>query len=139
MNIIRIALMTVLCVFSGATDNGTLPNNTPTSDLCLPIFDAYGNVHTGRSLYNCASVMQDPYMAISSIAQYSHENLTVYCDLVLNNLIELNELANYVVIDFYFRQRWQDIRWVSCVSRVCAVLVFSLMTSSVGLFFTDLA
>jgi hypothetical protein len=93
--------------------NTTYPNNHSASDLCVPIFDEFGNLHTGRSLYHCASVMQDPYMAITSVDQYADQNLTVVSDIVLNNLIQMNELENYVSIDLYFRLRWQDIRWVS--------------------------
>jgi hypothetical protein len=118
-----ILLLLVLLVYFPGTRNAastseydsniTYPNDTPTSDLCKPVFDEYGNMHAGRTLYACAFVMQDPYIAVTSVAQYADQNLTVYSDMVLNNLIEMNELDNYVVIDLYFRLKWQDIRWVS--------------------------
>ena len=94
------------------------PNNVSTSDLCSVVADELGNVHTTRTLYACAGTMQDPYTAITSISQYSDQNLTVETDMVINNLIEMNELENFVIIDLYFRWWWQDIRWVSYVSCV---------------------
>lgn len=110
-------IVTNCCFFLHADSNTSYANNTPTSELCKAVVDEYGNVHTTRSLYTCAAVMQDPYMAVTSVAQYSDQNLTVSSQMVVNNLIEMNELENYVVIDLYFRLYWQDIRWVGDILR----------------------